>query len=109
MPAVLTYDVSAKHHEFKSTLEKLGYRDHWDDHGFIYYFPNTTLCHRSKSDKQAIRDAQSVADSLCVSLQRCIAFPCEPSVGIPGEPSAGIPGESSAGIPGELHGSKSHH
>ncbi len=74
MAIIVTYDIDSKHTEFKQAMFKMGYKAQIPGNTCkVIYFPNTTLYHATKTAKAARDEAQSVAKSLSIELERCIA------------------------------------
>ena len=87
METIITYDISAKHVEFKNEMKKLGYQDKIKDVRCIWiYLPNTTLFHPTKSAVEARTDANSIKNTLRIQLERCIATTWDSWAVICGEP-----------------------
>ena len=87
MAVIVTYDIDSKHTEFKQAMFKLGYKAQIPGTNCkIIYFPNTTLYHETKTALQAREDAQSIAKSLKIELERCIATVWDNWAAICGEP-----------------------
>lgn len=88
METIITYDISAKHVEFKNEMKKLGYQDKikTDGNCKLIYLPNTTLYHPTKSPINAREDAKSIKNSLRIQLESCVATIWDNWAAICGEP-----------------------
>lgn len=78
MAIIISYDVDAKHVELKKLLLEMGYQDRLTGYGCketggLWYFPNTTFYHQTKSTAQARDDVRSLCQQLRISLLRCVA------------------------------------
>lgn len=81
---LISYDVSAKNPEVKAALLALDYYDYFTlgDAPKIYYLPNTTLWHESKSSDQAMADMKKVCADLGVTLEKAVAVKASEFVGL---------------------------
>lgn len=81
---LISYDVSAKNPEVKAALQALNYYDYFTIAGStkVYYLPNTTLWHKSKSSDQAMADMKKVCSDLRVTLEKAIAVKADEFVGL---------------------------
>lgn len=87
MATIVTYDITSKHIEFKTTMLSLGYKDQITGTKCkLIYFPSTTLYHPTKNAETARNDAQSTAKKIGVDLERCIATQWENWAALCGEP-----------------------
>lgn len=86
MASIITYDVPAKHREFKKALFELGYKDQIAGTTCkVIYFPNTTLYHATKRAIEAKDDVKAICKKIGISLERCIATKWEDWSAICGE------------------------
>lgn len=81
---LISYDVSAKNTEVKAALLALNYYDNFKlgTATKIYYLPNTTLWHESKSSDQAMADMKKVCADLGVTLEKAVAVKASEFVGL---------------------------
>lgn len=87
MAILITYDIPAKHWEFKNEMFALGYLDKIPGTTCeIIYFPNTSLYHPKNSAQKAREDAMSICVKLRISLERCVSTTWQDWSAICGEP-----------------------
>lgn len=87
MATIVTYDITAKHIEFKTNMFQLGYKDQIEGTKCkVIYFPSTTLYHPIKNAETARDDAQNISKKIGVDLKRCIATHWENWAALCGEP-----------------------
>jgi len=81
---LISYDVSAKNPEVKAALIALDYYDHFTlgTASKVYYLPNTTLWHKTKSSDQAMSDMKKVCAELKVTLEKAVAVKASEFVGL---------------------------
>jgi hypothetical protein len=81
---LISYDVSAKNPEVKAALQALNYYDNFTlgTAPKVYYLPNTTLWHKTKSSDQAMADMKKVCNDLRVTLEKAIAVKADEFVGL---------------------------
>lgn len=81
---LISYDVSAKNPEVKAALQALNYYDNFKlgTAPKVYYLPNTTLWHKSKSSDQAMADMKRVCTELRVTLEKAVAVKADEFVGL---------------------------
>lgn len=81
---LISYDVSAKNPEVKAALIALNYFDSFTlgSSTKVYYLPNTTLWHKTKTSDQAMADMKKVCADLKVTLEKAIAVKATEFVGI---------------------------
>jgi hypothetical protein len=80
---LISYDIDKLHPTVKAELEKLGYLESFKNTGDpkIYYLPNTTLWHPTKSSDQAMSDLKNVCILLNVKLEKAITVKASEFVG----------------------------
>lgn len=85
MPEVLlTYDIDGQHIAYKKRLKSMGYSDQITGTGTVN-LPDTTLYHTNKSAVDAKEDAKTLAKTLKVKLERCLAVEIGNWAGIVGD------------------------
>ncbi|GAB3713880.1 hypothetical protein [Flavobacterium koreense] len=81
---LISYDVSAKNPEVKAALIALQYFDNFTfgTGTKVYYLPNTTLWHKTKTSDQAMEDMKKVCNDLKVTLEKAVAVKASEFVGL---------------------------
>lgn len=81
---LISYDVSDKNPEVKAALIALNYYDYFTlgTAVKVYYLPNTTLWHKTKSSDQAVDDIKKVCTDLKVTHEKAVAVNAEEFVGV---------------------------
>ncbi|RZK45075.1 MAG: hypothetical protein EOO61_01360 [Hymenobacter sp.] len=82
--ALLTYDIDGQHTAYKKRLKAMDYSDQISGTGTTN-LPDTTMYHSNKTALQAKEDAKSLATSLKVKLERCLAVEISTWSGIVGD------------------------
>lgn len=81
---LISYDVSAKNPEVKAALIALNYYESFTlgNATKVYYLPNTTLWHKTKSSDQAMADMKKVCSDLKVTLEKAVSVNADEFVGL---------------------------
>ena len=71
MAIIISYDINAKHTEFKNRMKGMGYKDviKGIENCDKIYFPNTTLYHSTKTASKVVDNARNLCEELNINLE----------------------------------------